>query len=73
MSGVIDAARLAYAAGLCVVPPAEDGSKRPLGAWKDYQTTRPTADTMRAWYGPCSGLGVILWRRERLGGMPGVR
>lgn len=56
---VLAAAREAYGAGLCVVPPAEDGSKRPLSAWKDYQTERPSPDTMREWYGPCAGVGLV--------------
>ena len=61
MTAVQTAAREAYAAGLCVVPPREDGSKRPIGEWKAYQRERPARETMRAWYGTTArtGLGVI--------------
>ncbi len=59
---VLAAARDAYANGLCVVPPAQDGSKRPLGEWKAYQTERPTRERMREWYsedGTRTGLGLV--------------
>jgi len=35
-------ARELVAAGLCVLPAAEDGSKRPAVSWRDYQHHRPT-------------------------------
>ena len=57
-----DAAKRAYASGLCVVPPREDGAKRPVGAWADYQHTRPDADQMRVWYGKDvtrHGIGLV--------------
>jgi hypothetical protein len=58
---ITDAARAAYAAGLCVVPPCEDGSKRPDGTWKQYQAARPESAQMRAWYvaDDRAGLGVV--------------
>ena len=60
---VCRAAMEAYAAGLCVVPPAEDGSKRPLpnakGRWEHYKTTRPTEQELVGWYGARTGLGII--------------
>jgi hypothetical protein len=48
-------------AGYCVVPSHEDGSKRPFGPWKDYQTTRPTREQLIAWLsgGTYTGIGVI--------------
>jgi hypothetical protein len=48
-------------AGLCVVPPMEDGSKQPItGSWKRYQSARPTPEELRAWYAqPLNGVGVI--------------
>ena len=48
-------------AGYCVVPSHEDGSKRPFGPWKDYQTTRPTREQLVAWLsgGTYTGIGVI--------------
>jgi len=54
-----DAARLAYAAGLSIIPPLEDGSKRPVGTWKTYQTERAGKDMLRQWWGPATGLGTI--------------
>ncbi len=59
MPTILDAARDAYAAGLCIVPPREDGSKRPVGSWAPYQTHRPDKATLRGWWGPSAGLGVI--------------
>ncbi len=56
------AAQAAYAAGLCVIPPREDGSKAPIGEWKQYQTELPTRTQMNAWYGgvyPKRGVGVV--------------
>jgi len=53
-----DAAR----AGFCVVPPCEDGTKRPDGAWKQYQSIRPEPATVASWYHSGharSGVGLI--------------
>lgn len=55
----------ALAAGLSIWPPCEDGSKAPAGSWKRGQTTLPTVDRIRDWYGakgPAkrTGLGTIL-------------
>lgn len=58
----VAAAQEAYEAGLCVVPPREDGTKRPIGSWKRYQYERPDRDQMNTWYGgtnPKKGVGVI--------------
>ena len=51
----------AYAAGLCVLPAADDGSKRPAGAkWGNYQTARPDKQKMRRLFaGDRHGLGVV--------------
>lgn len=57
---VADTAHAAHNAGLCVVPPKEDGSKRPDGQWKQYQTTRPTATQMGDWYSLATRSGVGL-------------
>ena len=47
--------RLALHLGISIVPPAEDGSKRPLpnarGEWKEYQSRRSTDAECEAWYG----------------------
>jgi putative DNA primase/helicase len=51
----------AYASGISVVPPREDGSKRPaVRSWKRYQTQRPTRREIAAWYAaPCTGVGFL--------------
>jgi bifunctional DNA primase/polymerase-like protein len=49
-SEALTAALQAHGAGLCVVPPREDGSKAPLGQWKRYQAVRPDETLIRAWY-----------------------
>ncbi len=56
----------AHDAGLCIVPPAQDGTKKPYppggGGWKSYQTQRPTLAVLQRWYDPRNGLtgaGVI--------------
>ncbi|HKP51503.1 MAG TPA: bifunctional DNA primase/polymerase [Chloroflexia bacterium] len=50
----------AYKAGICIVPPLEDGSKQPEGEWKQYQSARPPRDKVLEWYadGRC-GVGFI--------------
>ncbi len=54
-------ARSALAAGISLVPPAEDGSKRPDGAWKRFQTALPTLDQVDRWYSKQkrTGLGFV--------------
>lgn len=61
---ILDAARRAYACGLCVVPPREDGSKRPVGAtWEQWQKVRPDKDQMQAWFAKGRhGMGLITGR-----------
>lgn len=59
MTPVQQAARDAYAAGLSIVPPKEDGSKAPIGPWATYQNERPSRDLCARWWGECSGLGVV--------------
>ena len=63
LAAVHRAALQAHAAGLCVIPPAEDGTKRPLpnsrGTWEAYKTRRQTNDEMCEWYPGRSGLGII--------------
>lgn len=60
---VLEAAREACAAGLCIVPPAEDGTKRPFpdstGRWDSFKTRRPSREELRGWYPGRTGLGVI--------------
>ena len=61
MSLLLHAARSAFAAGLCLLPVREDGSKAPdVPRWRDRQTVRPSEDEMRAFdFGQRSGLGMV--------------
>ena len=51
---ILDAALAAHAAGISIVPPAEDGSKRPLGrpdgTWDHWKITPPALDQVLTWY-----------------------
>jgi hypothetical protein len=63
LADVHKAAMQAHEAGLCIIPPAEDGTKRPLpissGVWGKYKTTRPTTSGLGSWYPGRTGLGVV--------------
>lgn len=58
-----EVARAAHRAGLCVVPPHEDGTKAPLtegGEWKQWQIERPSGALVKDWYsGRRTGVGII--------------
>lgn len=57
---MLQAALAAYDAGLCVVRAATDGSKRPLGGWKQYQSERPTREQVANWFANGhQGMGTI--------------
>jgi RecA-superfamily ATPases implicated in signal transduction len=60
-SPILPDALAAHAAGLCVLPPTEDGSKAPFGdKWKKFQTTRSTEAEVQAWYANGrTGLGIV--------------
>lgn len=64
ITAVFVAARAAYGAGLSILPPVEDGSKRPQpnadGEWNSYKKTRAAAKEMNRWYPGRSGLGVVV-------------
>jgi hypothetical protein len=63
MNAVHQAALAAHDAGMCVLPPREDGSKAPdADSWTGYQTTRSTREEIEAWYasGQRSGVGLVL-------------
>src|SRR5687768_13867536 len=48
---LLDYARHAHAAGLCVLPPRQDGSKRTEGAkWEQWQKRRPDDGQLAAWF-----------------------
>jgi len=59
--GALEAALAADAAGLCVLPPREDGSKAPdVPSWTGYQRRRPTDDEILTWYSAGrSGVGLV--------------
>jgi hypothetical protein len=59
---LINAARVWYDAGFCVIPSHEDGSKRPFGAWKQYQQQRPGWEKLHGWLscGRYTGIGCIM-------------
>jgi hypothetical protein len=61
MTTILDTARAAYAAGLCLLPTREDGSKAPdVAHWTPFKTTRATVEEMRGFdFAHRSGLGVI--------------
>ena len=60
-NNVLDAALAWHHAGASVVRAAIDGTKRPDGAWKQYQTRRPTEDVVRRWFEDGHpGVGIIL-------------
>jgi len=58
---LLKAATLWHGAGCSVVPASSDGSKRPFGQWKDYQSTPPTLEDVTGWLssGAYDGIGVI--------------
>lgn len=58
---ILDEARAAYRAGLCILPVASDGTKRPaVSTWTTHQTARPTAAQMRAFrFAGRHGFGMI--------------
>ena len=58
---LIDAARIWYDAGFCVIPTHEDGSKRPFGPWKAYQAEALPWDELEALLRQdrYTGIGII--------------
>jgi hypothetical protein len=59
-AGVRLSAFAAHKAGLCVVPPKQDGSKAPLGEWKEYQSQRPNESVLNSWYSDSrTGIGLV--------------
>jgi putative DNA primase/helicase len=50
-----------HAAGASVVRAAANGTKAPLGQWKQAQTERATAEQLHAWFsGGHPGIGIVL-------------
>lgn len=59
---VLDDAILALGAGLCPIPVARDGTKRPAGAWEHWQHERPDLWQLERWFGgdnPSPGYGLV--------------
>lgn len=55
-----EAADRAASLGISVIPPAEDGSKRPgVGEWKSYQKQRASHEELGSWFGSRTGLGFV--------------
>lgn len=60
MSALIGPALDALRAGLCVVPPRQDGSKAPEGFWRAWQSRRPDETTVSTWYSAGrTGIGYV--------------
>lgn len=61
MKSILDDALEADANGLSVIPILADGSKRPIGKWREYQSRRASAEEITAWYrdGEPNGLGIV--------------
>ncbi|MEU2348801.1 bifunctional DNA primase/polymerase [Modestobacter sp. NPDC049651] len=61
MSAVLTAALEMHAAGLAVLPAANDGTKRPAVDWKRWQTERPDVEQLHQWFasGEYDGLGIV--------------
>jgi hypothetical protein len=59
---MLDIAVAAHGAGLCVLPPKQDGSKRPMKAWEQYANTSSTIEEVQKWYDGVdrTGLGIVL-------------
>ncbi len=63
MNELLDTALAAHAAGLCVLPPRQDGTKAPRadnGEWNQFESTRSTEAEIRLWYsGGLTGIGYV--------------
>lgn len=58
---MVDLARAYDEAGLTVVPPKQDGTKRPYpGSWDQFQCDRPTPKQIKEWYSHnLTGIGTV--------------
>lgn len=60
MTDILSAALEAWDAGMTPIRTALDGSKRPAGAWKKYQTERPSRSEVEAWFADgYPGLSIV--------------
>jgi Bifunctional DNA primase/polymerase, N-terminal len=63
---VYGAARRWLALGVCTVPVRDDGSKAPIGKWKQYQECLPDKQDLFWWHrSGKSGLGIVTGRTSR--------
>lgn len=65
-NAILTAARTLHAAGLCVIPAATTGEKKPAIRWRHFTAAggsaeRPTLDQLEAWFssGQYDGLGIV--------------
>lgn len=58
---LLDYAKQAMLAGLCVMPPREDGSKAPVESWKASQIQLSTEAQLKEWYSKkkYAGIGYV--------------
>ena len=57
---VLQAALDFHSAGISVIPAMTDGSKAPIGSWKQFQVNRPTLEQIVTWFGTGhAGIGVV--------------
>ena len=57
---VLQAAIDFHNAGISVVPASENGTKAPIGSWKQYQVTRADLDQIKDWFGgKAVGIGIV--------------
>src|SRR5690606_28391346 len=58
---LLTAALQLEAAGYSVVPARPDGSKAPIGTWRQYMDTRPSRADLTAWLadGDYDGIGIV--------------
>jgi hypothetical protein len=60
MNSILQAALNFYDAGISVVPARADGSKAPIGNWKQYQEQRATREQIVQWFSNGGqGLGIV--------------
>jgi len=60
MNPVLQAALDFYDAGISVVPVNNNGSKSPIGSWKQYQVSRAEPEQLGDWFGTGHpGIGII--------------
>jgi hypothetical protein len=56
---LLDAALAWHDAGVCVLPAAPDGSKRPAVAWADFQRRRPARTAVPTMLDGVDGIGIV--------------